>query len=40
VCGEFSSIIANDSFDGPSYVTVDEGEFVKFSGGCTWELQP
>jgi hypothetical protein len=37
--GEFNSIIANDSFDGPSYVTVNTGEFVKFSGGCTWELQ-
>ncbi len=34
------SIITNDSFDGPAYVAVNTLEFVKFSRGCTWELQP
>ena len=38
--GELDSIIANDSFDGPGYVTVNAGEYVKFSRGCTWGLQP
>jgi hypothetical protein len=37
--GKFDSIITNDSFDGPAYVTVNTLEFVKFSRGCTWELQ-
>lgn len=34
--GEFRSIIANDNVQGPGSVTVKNGEFVKFSGGCTW----
>jgi hypothetical protein len=38
--GDPNSTIANDFFDGPGYVTVTAGEFVKFSRGCTWALQP
>jgi hypothetical protein len=34
--GSFSSIIANDNISGPTSLTVNAGEFVKFSGGCTW----
>ncbi|WP_158092241.1 MULTISPECIES: DUF732 domain-containing protein [Pseudonocardia] len=37
--GDSSSIIANDITDGPSSVTIGAGEFVKFSGGCTWTMQ-
>jgi hypothetical protein len=36
--GDFDAIIANDNVDGPSSVTVNKGEFVKFSGSCTWTL--
>jgi hypothetical protein len=39
--GDVHSIIASDSVDnGPMYTTVNDGEFAKFSGGCTWTLQP
>jgi hypothetical protein len=39
--GDVHSIIASDSVDdGPMYVSVNDGEFVKFSGGCAWALQP
>jgi hypothetical protein len=34
--GDFKSIIANDNLQGPGSVTVKAGEFVKFSGDCTW----
>jgi hypothetical protein len=34
--GDFSAIIANDNISGPTSITVNAGEFVKFSGGCTW----
>jgi hypothetical protein len=34
--GEFRSIIANQNLQGPGSVTVKAGEFVEFSGGCTW----
>lgn len=37
--GEFGSIIANDIVKGPGSVTVKNGEFVEFSGGCTWTKQ-
>jgi len=30
------SIIANQIVQGPGVVTVSNGEFVEFSGGCTW----
>lgn len=36
--GDFDAIIANDNVDGPSSVSVNKGEFVKFSGSCTWTL--
>jgi hypothetical protein len=34
--GEFSAIIANQNLQGPGSVTVKDGEFVTFNGGCTW----
>lgn len=34
--GEFSAIIANENLQGPGSVSVNAGEFVTFSGGCTW----
>jgi hypothetical protein len=34
--GEFDAIIANDNLQGPGSVTLKKGEFVEFSGGCTW----
>jgi hypothetical protein len=34
--GEFGSIIANQNLQGPGSVTVKEGEFVNFAGGCSW----
>lgn len=34
--GEFRSIIANDNLQGPGSLTVKAGEFVEFSGDCTW----
>lgn len=34
--GEFNSIIANDNISGPGSLTLKSGEFVKFSGSCTW----
>ncbi|MBN9739423.1 hypothetical protein PP1_031060 [Pseudonocardia sp. P1] len=37
--GELDSIIANDNLTGPSSVTVKDGEFVTFNGGCTWAKQ-
>ena len=37
--GRSSAIISNDIADGPSSVTIQAGEFVKFSGGCTWTKQ-
>lgn len=37
--GELTSIIANDNIQGPSSLTVKDGEFAKFSGGCTWTRQ-
>ncbi|BBG04107.1 MULTISPECIES: hypothetical protein [Pseudonocardia] len=37
--GELDSIIANDNIQGPSSLTVNDGEFAKFSGGCTWTKQ-
>lgn len=37
--GDSSAILANDIADGPSSVTVEAGEFVKFSGGCAWAKQ-
>ena len=37
--GDFNSIIANDLFKGPGSVTVKKGEFVKLTGGCTWNKQ-
>lgn len=37
--GDSSSILSNDLTDGPSSVTVADGEFIKFNGGCTWTKQ-
>jgi hypothetical protein len=37
--GDINSIIANDIVKGQSSITVKAGEFVKFSGGCTWTKQ-
>lgn len=37
--GDMGSIIANDIVKGQSSITVKAGEFVKFSGGCTWTKQ-
>lgn len=34
--GNLSAITANDNFKGPSRLTVKAGEYVEFSGGCTW----
>jgi hypothetical protein len=34
--GEFSAIISNETLQGPGSVTLKAGEFVSFSGGCTW----
>lgn len=34
--GDFSAIIANDNISGPTSITVNAGEFVKFDGGCSW----
>jgi len=37
--GELKSIIANDNLQGPGSVTVKRGEFVEFTGSCTWTKQ-
>ena len=37
--GEFDAIIANQIVEGPGSVTVNDGEFAEFSGGCTWTKQ-
>lgn len=37
--GEFDAIIANQIVQGPGSVTVSDGEFAEFSGGCTWTKQ-
>lgn len=37
--GETDSILSNDIIEGPSSVTVEAGEFAKFSGPCTWTMQ-
>lgn len=34
--GEFSAFIAGDVLRGPGGVTLKQGEFVDFSGECTW----
>lgn len=34
--GEFSAFIAGDVLRGPGGVTLKQGEFVDFSGDCTW----
>lgn len=33
--GGFNTIIANDNFDGSTYVTVNDGEYLKLSNGAT-----
>lgn len=34
--GSFEAIIANGTPEGPSSLTINQGEFVELSGGCTW----
>jgi hypothetical protein len=34
--GEFESLIANGVVEGRGSVTVNKGEFVEITGGCTW----
>ena len=34
--GSLESIIANGGIEGPGSLTVNAGEFVEFSGDCTW----
>jgi hypothetical protein len=34
--GELNAIISNQNIRGPGAVTVKNGEFIEFSGGCTW----
>lgn len=34
--GSLGSIIANDNIDGPTSIEVNNGEYVKFAGGCEW----
>lgn len=34
--GQFDAIIANGTPQGPGSVTINDGEFVELSGGCTW----
>lgn len=36
---ELDAIIANQIVQGPGSVTVSDGEFAEFSGGCTWTKQ-
>jgi hypothetical protein len=34
--GEFDAIIANGIVEGPSSVTVNDGEFLELTGDCEW----
>lgn len=34
--GSFESIIANGVPQGPSSLTINQGEFIELSGGCDW----
>jgi hypothetical protein len=34
--GAFESIIANGNPNGPSSVTINQGEFIELNGDCSW----
>lgn len=36
--GAFESIITNGLVEGPGSVTINKGEFLELTGGCTWTL--